>query len=356
METNVQINCGKCKNQVSPNKLKAKCSECHLEYHLTKVCSGIVAESWKTKSEEGRNSWRCQDCRNVSKSQVSQKINEYESRNASAVKRKKVNESEDDDERGLDLNGNIPMNSNDNLLAAMQNIFRNEFDKHRQDMKSNIDEVKELLTDQQESINELKNDNENLRSKVSTVENQVFDMEQYSRLNNVLIMGLPEKPKENRWDILSNLVEKLDFRLTPADIDDCHRLNVRNTDQGPRPFILRFVNRHMKRAFQIHCRRMKPSAELFGGKKEEAIYVNDHLTAQTIELKNYARDKLTAIGYKVSTENCVVVAWKVREKKIFLRNRSQIETLLCKRIDDTQMMSEHYDVEVKSSSSHKGSK
>ena len=72
---------------------------------------------------------------------------------------------------------------------------------------------------------------------------------------------------------------------------------------------------------------MKPTAERFGGSKEKKIFVNEHLTKATAELKKYAREKLGPMEFIVDTRDCKVMVWKRDGRKMKILSREQIDEI-----------------------------
>ncbi len=56
-----------------------------------------------------------------------------------------------------------------------------------------------------------------------------------------------------------------------------YRLPTRNK-KGPSPFIIKFVNRWKRDAVMERVKRVKLSADKFGGKSNIKIFSNDHST------------------------------------------------------------------------------
>ncbi|KAB0790432.1 hypothetical protein PPYR_15194 [Photinus pyralis] len=69
--------------------------------------------------------------------------------------------------------------------------------------------------------------------------------EQYSRINNLRIFGVPESEGENTGNVIINLCKQnLKLDLSVVDIDCAHRLP--GVPNKPRPIIVKFVRRSTK--------------------------------------------------------------------------------------------------------------
>lgn len=218
-----EINCGRCKSQLSPSKPRAKCSVCKIEYHLNKACSGVLKESWKTKTDEGRNSWRCVTCREMSRSQVAEKVDQFESRNDSSRSSKRLRTDFDNSlDNGVVSNTSVEnLNINNIIEAAVKKVAEQFTQTIDEKLDIKLKQHLEPLSHEQESIKrdiqELKEENEYIRWNQDS-------SEQYSRRNNVVFSGIPRVNGERPIDTLKRICNAFEYDLDLSQIDDCHRL------------------------------------------------------------------------------------------------------------------------------------
>ena len=145
------------------------------------------------------------------------------------------------------------------------------------DLKDSIREVRDEVRDEmvalKETIAGLRNENERLRQTVqlshdkekareeeagrlrqtvSQQSNEITQLRQYIRSNNLKIYGLPEGGEgdgegetevETAQKVIELCKEKLKLDITEQDIDIAHRLGKKNQDGKPRSIIVRFVRR-----------------------------------------------------------------------------------------------------------------
>ena len=213
-------------------------------------------------------------------------------------------------------------NSNKKLEEMVESLLKaREEDKityerarkeDRQFLKSTIDELKDLITRQQQEISDL-------RSTVETLEARVDDLEQYTRKEDIIISGLKiMKPYSDAVkgdsDFSENMVENQviqtlsnkGIQIRDTEISACHTLGKRRQD-GTQNVIVRCVSRKTK----VHV--LKNAKKLKG----TGIYVNEHLTRRTGEIARVARD-LRKRGKLLSTwtRDCKVFV-KSRDEKVF---------------------------------------
>ncbi|KAI4463406.1 l1 transposable element-related [Holotrichia oblita] len=75
-------------------------------------------------------------------------------------------------------------------------------------------------------IDKLSADNQLLRAQISSANEKIEDLEQYSRLNNLEIQGVPESTNENVLNVVNSIVTFLKVPFTENDIDAVHRVPV----------------------------------------------------------------------------------------------------------------------------------
>ena len=79
------------------------------------------------------------------------------------------------------------------------------------------------------------------------------------------------------------IARTLNFNLEPKDINACHRMKTRNQNLPPL-FVIQFVCRHVKATFMREAIKMKPTTELFGGNRNNKIYINDELVKRVTQV------------------------------------------------------------------------
>lgn len=127
--------------------------------------------------------------------------------------------------------------SSETFLNKILNIITERMDKH----------VNDLMSKYERQVNTLKEE-------LNYTTDKLEELEQYSRLENIRIYGLPEKKNEVvTEEVVSLLNSKLEVGLKPEDISICHRLKA--TENGMRPIIVKFVRRATKsEVYQLKSR------------------------------------------------------------------------------------------------------
>lgn len=105
--------------------------------------------------------------------------------------------------------------------------------------------LEKLFSTVKEALSEYDKSCKAMVSKMATIEDQIEEQEQYSRLSSLRIYGLPEEAKEDTEKMVIGLCnDKLGIRILPTDIDSCYRLKHR--EGSARPIIVRFCRRTIK--------------------------------------------------------------------------------------------------------------
>ena len=187
------------------------------------------------------------------------------------------------------LNGTATKNQEEIAIVKNKNI----------ELQEEVDSLKAAA--------EARNDDNTLADEIESLRKQVNDIDQYLRVNNLEIVGLPEprierdpqgeEQKETEEDLIINALNNLNGLPTPVraeDIDISHPLNSRRRD-GKNVHVVKFISR-------------KKKAEVFKTKKSETnrdfkfrgndIFINEHLSPKNRTLFAKAHEKKGTLGFK----------------------------------------------------------
>lgn len=159
--------------------------------------------------------------------------------------------------------------------------------------------------------------NKILTARNKALEERMADLEQYSRLNNIEIKGVPVTKGEDCGAILKSVAEALECPIEASDIDTIHRVPAFS---GEKNIIARFCSRDKKNEFIRRARKARLRANQIGFSKEcdSPVYLNDHLTMANKKLfaKALALKKEKKWQF-LWTENCQIKARWNEESKVF---------------------------------------
>lgn len=112
---------------------------------------------------------------------------------------------------------------------------------------------------------------------VANLKKELGDKEQWSRLNNVEIKGVPLRKEENLFSIIGALSKKVGYEFPKSQINYISRVPTFNSKD--KSIIVSFVNRYVKEEFIAAARALKNlTAGDIGAGDTRRIFVNDHLT------------------------------------------------------------------------------
>lgn len=159
--------------------------------------------------------------------------------------------------------------------------------------------------------------NKDLVAKNEALEKRLANMEQYSRLNNAEIKGVPVTKGENCLAILTAIGDAIDCPVSSADLDVVHRVPTKGEGMN---IIARFCSREKKNDFARKARKARVMTNQIGfsDQSHDPVYVNDHLTYENKKLFAQALAlKKTHSWQFLWTDNCQIKARKMCDSKVF---------------------------------------
>ncbi len=162
-----------------------------------------------------------------------------------------------------------------------------------------------------ERVSSLEGENSLLKKEKALLREQVDDLQQYSRRDNLLIHGIPDSSEKSTSpeacviDCLNSLFPEL--RVDSSDISVAHRIPSKSGSTRPAPLIVRFSRRCIRNNILRAAKEKRNSQHL----REKGKSITEHLTS--------SRQNLLKKGKAIAAEHRVVCCWS-REGQIYLRN------------------------------------
>ena len=181
----------------------------------------------------------------------------------------------------------------------------------RRSLEEAKNESEELRTEIQElTRNTAQNDEKKaLQEEIRELKSQVNEIEQYLRVNNIEIVGLPPPDAddgETEEDVIvkaCNSLAGIDQPVRPEDIDISHPLKSDRRDGKP-VHIVRFISRKVKYAILAAKKDDRNRQFKF---RDKDVYMNEHLSRPNRALFATANGKKRELNYKfLWTKNGVV--------------------------------------------------
>ena len=156
----------------------------------------------------------------------------------------------------------------------------------------------DTLMEMMKEIKELKKQNEEKNAKIVQLECRLSDLEQYTRMNDVIVSGLRTRPssfaaavksgvqgaepKDQDLDSVEQQVveflQKKGISINKDTIEACHPFPQKDKTK-PATIIMRFANRKFKTDLLRQGRMLKGTD----------VYLNEHLTKSNAEIAKQAR-------------------------------------------------------------------
>lgn len=193
------------------------------------------------------------------------------------------------------------------------------------ELKSEIDDLKqsmEILNGIVETLRSEKEvlaaDNKRLLNENNLLSKKVQELEQYSRINNVEIKGIPCTQGEDCVAILQKVGDTVGCPLVPSDLDIVHRVPTKVKEK--KNVVARFCSRSKKNEFISKARKAKLCLGDLGISSaiNSPVYVNDRLTPTNKSLFTKALTLKKANNWKfLWTENCAIKARKTTDSQVY---------------------------------------
>ncbi|XP_041981439.1 uncharacterized protein LOC121734865 [Aricia agestis] len=300
------MHCAKCKEIVTDF---VHCGKCGGHYHFT--CAGISESSYRKLGQEKKSAWRCIPCR--AQVQSSDPANTV---SLADILLEIKNLRTDFNTMKTDLN-----DIKSDISSTKQCML--DLNMKWSDMQQRFDDIEGRLNgfeDKVSCITTLQKDLKKANEIISALEQNNNTQDQFSRLNNIEISGIPMRNGENLYSMLHDLCSVVGFSLCETDIDTVHRVrrHITTDKQALRhpAIIVRFTQRRRKDQLlaAARARRTLSSAELGLQGPACAVYISDHLTPTNKLLLKRARE--------LKVEKQYAYLW-VRDCKILLRKNDK---------------------------------
>lgn len=291
--------CKTCTSAISKKSPGLQCSgSCRHFFHANGRCCNVNKDQLAILTSLSGTCWKCENCLRNDRDFP---------RSAS------ISDSEDpSDSKGLLLQTILDLKSEMKLLRESVTFCS--------DKVSDFEEALKDLKKYMKLTEDLKTENNNLKKQVCDLTNQLDHMEQYSRLNNLEIQGIPEKTGENLITVMETIGIYLNFPIDVNHIDAIHRVASRYSG-APRNIIVKFTSRRVKENLLAAYKSLRLTNKTKSGLKidgiSDVLYMNEHLTQSNKLLYKEARKSAKEKSYKY--------VW-VKNGRIFLRkdDRSRI--------------------------------
>ena len=141
---------------------------------------------------------------------------------------------------------------NKTLIKIIKSIISEEF-------QNEVKALKEDMARKETEMEHLRKEVKTLTNKVTTLETQIDDVEQYERRDTIIMSG-PSVPVENKDEntlsvAVATIKDHLKINVKENEVSVAHRLGLKQNQT--RPIIIKLVNRSLKYDLVGACIKMK---------------------------------------------------------------------------------------------------
>lgn len=196
------------------------------------------------------------------------------------------------------------------------------------DKISDFEKALTTIKENIKTIEKLKVENESLKKDVKSLTSKLNDLEQYSRMNNIEIQGIPEKNNESVVKIVESLCQFVDHPIDANAVEAVHRVQTYNVN-APKSIIVRFLSRKARDEVLLAAKVKRSQLGVTGRAlpfEGGRVFINEHLTPENKKLFREVRLAATEKGYKyVWINNANILVRKDERSKIkTIKNTDQL--------------------------------
>lgn len=263
--------CVKCKQPLAEDKA-AKCSACGQLFHTACIKGGDRKYQRLVKD---KISFYCDPCKDEMESNVSRSDSEA---NEDKILRAIAKMDAKMDKQFSDVHSSIA-----NLSSEFSQL------------SASVESLKIENANFKVEVQELRDENASLHAELQEVKSKSLHLEQYSRVNNVEIRGVPVTEEENVYQLLSCVARALGIAYVNDSISIAHRLQ--KTAKFPNPsIIVCFISRRERDIWLSAARKMKgiSASTIYRSFPNTKVSIIEHLSIHNRTLLGRSRDLVKA--------------------------------------------------------------
>lgn len=359
--------CEACKGNITVTQKRIKCSNCVQLYHSE--CVNYNNES------TSRSQWKCPDC--IASQRKGGDNSNTPIRGAKTVKDLSINPPKNKEiaasTSSTDMCGQTSTSPSIAVSPDIGNTFSYKLSENSLvlqienmlDVKLNLlkkDMIKEIKTslivefrNELQAINtkyneleilctKVHDENEDLRKtldtlqtnliedrdKINELQSQINKQQQWARMSNIEIVGLPESPNESAADLVVAIANHAGISLQRNQVETAYRVRPMKKVEGrPKPIVAKLQTRMLKDQIIAGLRKTNgiSTRDVGLGGNNRKFFVNEHLTPENKQLLSSVKTHAKTKSYKF--------VW-VRNCNIFLRKNEESPVITISSIKDIQ--------------------
>ncbi|XP_026739274.1 uncharacterized protein LOC113502092 [Trichoplusia ni] len=193
-----------------------------------------------------------------------------------------------------------------NKLDALQNSI-NDIRRQNEGIVDTVEHLSNEYIDLKKKFESLENDRKNSIEYIKTLETKIDTLEKGQKQTSIEIKNIPPKTSESKQDLITliqNIGNTINLPIQKNDIKDIFRINSKTPEN--KPIIVDFTTTIMKEETLEHCKKFNNqhidnklnTSHLRIAGPSKNIYVSENLTAKSRRLFFLARDFAKTNDYK----------------------------------------------------------
>lgn len=275
--------CGSCGDQLTDGVLCTACKQT-LHFH----CASITEAGYRRLGER-KLTWRCLKCKQTSNSPKTPNPNTESSvlQEIRALSAKLTPlEGLKDEIMGLR-----------DEFAELSSSFNKKFDVLFNEFNDKIEAMEQRIV----QVEKIQCQVNHLQAYIEKSDEESDSKDQWNRMNNIEIKGVPHMANENLFDIVVQIGAKISYPIVKNQINFVTRVPTREKEHL-KPIIVGFCNRYVKEDFIAASRYAIKNIPLtpnqIGLSGNHRIYINDHLTTKNKLLLSKTKKAATELNFR----------------------------------------------------------
>lgn len=184
-----------------------------------------------------------------------------------------------------------------------------------------VETQKKKIVELEKEMNIQKAENIQLKDQLESSQDMIDELQQRSRMNNVIVNGMKQEKNEDIYKVVEKLGEKMGIENPLVDVQIAHRVN--STNQAKvKPIVIRMSNSKTRDKWTAAFRK----SELW----KNSVYVNEHLTKRNQNLLFKTKQFKKENNYRyVWVKDCKILIRKDDKSRIFaIRNENDLKRMM----------------------------
>ncbi|XP_039286566.1 uncharacterized protein LOC120351881 [Nilaparvata lugens] len=265
------MSCSKCNSDFQDNADLIKCTSCKKTYHV--ACTRVRTAAKLAALGVKKDTWQCDDCF---------KPGPVPSSDTNSILQAIKN---------LEIKVDSKLDANTKTISSLESAV-NSNTTALNGLRSDLSKVQLDIGNLKAECEGLKVKNKKLNEDLWLARQEISDVQQYTRKNNIEIVGIPFTQNEDIYLIIENIAKALKLSFSRSDISIAHRIP--STKKGKIPsIIVSFISRGTQNSWMSAGKKRDQrltTKDVSDSLPAGDVYINDHLTPKNKFLLSYGKN------------------------------------------------------------------